>query len=814
MFKSYLLFTFCLVVSICPAQETKTLKATRITTPPKIDGILDDAVWQELPIYEDFYMLEPSNEGLAPADRQSKVQMAYDNKAIYVAAYLYDDDPENIAQQFSQRDNVFVQADNFSVAINTLNDGINETRFWVTSAGTIGDSRVSQNGNDFSFNVVFECRVTKDDKGWYAEFKIPYRALRFPEVEVQDWSVNFRRRLLRQNETHSWNRIDRSIGRGTQYNGVVTGITNIDPPTRLTFFPFAQGLYTSFDGETDIEFAGGLDVKYGISDNFTLDAQLIPDFGQVAFDAVRLNLGPFEQTFGENRPFFTEGTELFDIGRIFFSRRIGNAPTGSIGALNDNEELIDEIPNNVRLLNSIKISGRTQNKLGIGLLNSITETTEVRIRDTITGNVREVVLEPFTNYNVFALDQQFNQNSSVSLINTNVIRSGSDFRDSNVSAFAFNIANKKNTYRTAGRAIYSLVSEPGGSTSGIQTEVDFFKTQGKWRYRAGHDFADTGLNINDLGLNFRNNFNNFVVGGSYQIFEPKGIFNTYRFNFNARHRRLYRPNVQTSNNINFNFFFFTRKRLAFGGGSNYNTENDDYFEPRLSGRFVTFPANWGGNFFISTDFRKKFALDFNMRARTFFGEQSNEQKNFGFSFEPRFRFSDKFLIVFATNYDERKNNFGWVDNTDTEVFLGQRDITTIENSINLGYNFDPYKAINLRFRHFWSTADYSADVFYVLNDDGTRTQIDDYDITEQRNPNTNFNIWNLDLSFRWRFAPGSEATLLYRNQIFNSDDLSTLNYTDSLNNLFDQPIQHTVSLRITYFIDYNNIKGVFNKSSS
>ncbi len=794
------------------AQESKELKATRVSTPPKIDGILDDTVWQELPLFGDFHMLQPSNEGLAPEDRQSKVQLAYDDKAVYVAAYMYDDQPEKILKQFSQRDNIFVQADNFSIAINTLNDGINETRFFVTSAGTIGDSRVSQNNEDFNFNVVFECRISHDSKGWYAEFKIPYRALRFPEVDVQNWSVNFRRRLVRQNETHTWNYVDRSQGRETQYNGVVTGIENINPPVRLTFFPFAQGLYTDFDGETTSEFAGGLDIKYGISDSFTLDAQLIPDFGQVAFDAVRLNLGPFEQTFGENRPFFTEGTELFEIGDIFFSRRIGNGPTGSIGALAENEEIIDEIPSNVNLINSIKISGRTKNKLGVGFLNSITERTDVLIRDTITGEERDVVLEPITNYNVFVLDQQFNQNSSVSLINTSVLRSGSNFRDANVSALAFDVSNKQNSYRSSGRIVYSNVRDIEENTSGIRTEFDFEKTKGQWRYRFGHDLADTQLDINDLGLNFRNNFNSFTAGGSYEIFEPKGIFNGYRFNVTVRHRRLFRPNVQTQNSINYNSFFFTRKRFAFGGGLNYNSDNDDYFEPRLEGRFVTFQSNLGGNFFISTDFRKRFAFDLRANGRTFFGNQ--DQENFGINFSPRFRFSDKFLVVLSTNYNEQKRNFGWVDNTDTEVFLGQRDITTFENTINLSYNFDPFKAIDLRFRNFWSTADYSANVFYTLNEDGSRTQIFDYDIEEQRNPNTNFNIWNLDLSFRWRFAPGSEATLLYRNQIFNSDTQSTLNYTDSLSNLFDQPIQHTISLRVTYFIDYNNIKGLFGKKTS
>ncbi len=812
MFRRLSVFSFVIAVFLQQSTlaQKKELTATRINTPPKIDGVLDDAIWGELTTYSDFQMFEPGNEGTIEEAFRTEIKMAYDDKAVYVAAYLYDPSPDSIASQFSQRDEVFVQADHFMVALNTYDDGINETRFFVTSAGTIGDQRVTQNDRDFGFNVVFQCRVSRDEKGWYAEYRIPYNALRFPEVDVQNWSVNFYRRLLRKNETHTWSRIERGIGRDTQYNGLVKGIQDIDPPVRLTFFPFAQAQTVTFDGESETNFAGGLDIKYGLSDSFTLDAQLIPDFGQVAFDNVVLNLGPFEQTFSENRPFFTEGIDLFQKGRVFFSRRIGGNPSGSVENLAENEEVIDQ-PDNVKLLNSLKISGRTRKGLGVGILNSIGENTFATIRDTITGISREERIEPLTNYNVFVLDQQFNQNSSVSLINTSVIRSGSRFRDANVTGGIFDIADKGNNFRSSGRAIISNVRTSEGIKTGFQSEFDFFKISGAWRYRVGHDFANTTLDINDLGLNFRNNFNNFTAGGSYELIQPRGRFNRYRISVTARHRRLYRPSVQTRNSININSFFATQERFAFGLDADYNSRNNDYFEPRVEGRFVIFEPNASLRGFISTDFRKKFAFDLRGNVRQWYGNQ--DQINYSLNFSPRYRFSDKFLLVISSDYSTRRKNFGWVDNTDTDVFLGLRDVTSFENSIRASYNFDPFKAIDLRLRNFWSVADHSSNVYFILNDDGTRTQIDTYDTTVQRDPNTNFNIWNMDLSFRWRFAPGSEATLLYRNQIFNSDDQSQLNYTESLSTLFDQPLQHTLSLRVTYFIDYNNIKSVFKKHS-
>ena len=580
---SYFKIFFLLgIVFTSHAQNNKELIATRITNAPKIDGVLDDEVWKSLPKYGNFNMYEPGNEGDITEAYQSEIQMGYDDKAVYFAAYLYHPNPTSIAQQFSQRDEIFVQADHFAIALNTYNDGINETRFFITSAGTIGDARVVQDDFDFSFNVVFDAKISMDEKGWYTEFKIPYNALRFPEIEVQNWSVNFYRRLTNKNETHTWNFIENSIGVETQYNAPIKGVSKIDPPTRLLFFPFVQGLTTSLDGETETSFSAGLDAKYGLSDSFTLDATLIPDFGQVGFDAVELNLGPFEQTFQEQRQFFIEGVELFNKGNIFFSRRIGNEPTGNAeDALQENEEVAAS-PNNVNLLNALKVSGRTKGNLGIGVLNAITERTFATVRDTLTGTTREVAIEPLANYNVITLDQQFNQNSSVSLVNTNVLREGS-FRDANTTALAFDIANKKNTYRTSGRAIVSNLMNPEGTTTGFRSEFDFFKTQGKFRYRFGHDFADKSYDINDLGLNFRNNFNSFTVGASYEIFEPTKVFNRYRFSLTARHRRLYEPNVLTSNNLNLNWFFVTTERFAFGGFLGYNSDNDDYFEPRMDG---------------------------------------------------------------------------------------------------------------------------------------------------------------------------------------------------------------------------------------
>ena len=239
---------------------------------------------------------------------------------------------------------------------------------------------------------------------------------------------------------------------------------------------------------------------------------------------------------------------------------MGGGPSGDVEDLADHE-IVSESPEKVNLLNAVKISGRTKDKLGVGFFNAITEKTYATVEDTITLNKREVLVEPLSNYNIVVLDQQFNDNSSISLINTNVTRDG-HFRDGNASAFVFDVADKGNHFRGSGRAIVSNVNSVDGTKTGFLSELDIFRIKGKFRYRVGHDFANTTYDINDLGVNFTNNFNNFVAGVWYQIFEPTKTFNTYRIGVTARHRRLYKPDVQTANNFNLDAWFVLTERFC------------------------------------------------------------------------------------------------------------------------------------------------------------------------------------------------------------------------------------------------------------
>lgn len=801
----FLLISCSFSYSQSSSQPRKIYTTQKIENPPKIDGILNEEVWENAEIADDFVMFEPGDGDPIPESHKTVARILYDDEAIYVSAFLKEENPEKILRQFTQRDNIN-QSEFFFIDINTYDDGENQTRFIVTSAGTQADARITGNNEDFAYNVVWESAISQDEKGWYVEIKIPYAALRFPEKPTQLWGIQFAREITHLNATYVWNYVDKSVGQFSQYTGLLKGISKIDPPVRLSLYPFTSMEVDQFDGNTDFNFNAGMDLKYGINDSFTLDMTLVPDFGQTAYDEVVLNLGPFEQVFGENRAFFTEGTELFNKGDLFYSRRIGSTPIGFNEAqteLLENEEILEN-PDRTDLLNALKVSGRTDRGLGIGFFNAITNKAEAIFRDTITGATRSKITEAAANYNILVLDQRFNKNSSISLINTNVTRNG-HFRDGNVTGFLFDIYNKKNSFNFEGQAKMSNVNLPGQNKTGFASFLSVERTKGNIRYQLANDFANETYDINDLGINFTNNYNDFSGSLSYQIFEPTGNYNNYRIGLYGQHLRRYKPNVTVNTGVGGEFFASTRNRFAFGGSMDINSEFKDYFEPRAEDTYVLYKPFGSLSGFISTDYRKTFAYDIRLYFEEYY---KTSQSDFNLSLEPRYRFSSKFNMIYEFEYSYQNDRPSFVMQKREQIIFGIRDQKSIENSLNGSYNFNTRQGLNLSFRHFWSTASFAKNNYSELIGKGNLRPID-YEITNGNDPDANFNIWNLDLSYRWQFAPGSEAVLLYRNSIFNEDKLSNLNFEESLDNLFEQPARHNVSLRIVYFIDYNRVKNLF-----
>ncbi|ESU29435.1 hypothetical protein FLJC2902T_08380 [Flavobacterium limnosediminis JC2902] len=739
-------------------------------------------------------MFQPDNGKPELEEEKSIVKIAYDNEGLYIGAELYQN-KENILKEITQRDN-FGTSDHFGIFLNGYNDGQQDFRLIVSAAGTQMDCIATQeNGEDYSWDAIWYSEVKQTDFGWVVEMKIPYAAIRFSSKDKQTWGLNIFREVRYKKQKYAWNKIDTNIGNIIQQAGILTGIENIKPPTRLFFIPYASSYVNHNDAGTETTFKGGMDIKYGINDSFTLDAILVPDFGQTTFDNKILNLGPFEQQLNENRSFFTEGTDLFNKGGLFYSRRIGSTPSGDV-TLNDNEE-IEKMPAAIDLLNALKVSGRTSKGLGIGVLNAVTEETKATVINTATGEKRGVVVEPLANYNVLVFDQRFRKNSSITLVNTNVTRDGS-FRDANVSALLFDLNTKGNTYKLSGNFKYNHINDVEDK-NGYSSNIYLAKTFGKYRFNAGANYVSEDFDINDLGINFTNNYHNAFANFSYRILNPTKIFNTFYLNANSslewQNTTGLVQNAWFSGSMNAS----NKRNDDFGIGVDINPiVTYDFYQPRTAGRYVYRPKNIGGWIYYSSNYNNPFAIDFNPY---FYVYDQDKRNSYGFNLSPRYRFSDQLFLTYGLNIARDNDDKGYVDHKDTDIIFANRDVTTIENSIGGKYAVNSKMTFNLRVRYYWSYSEIKN--YLTLLEDGYFEPNTTYD----ENNNDNFKSWNYDLSYTWWFAPGSQVSVLYRNNATHYEQRLNKNIIDNLAHTLENDLNHTFSVSVKYFIDYNKAKN-------
>ena len=802
-----ILFIGVLLFSFFGYSQKKVLQTKFISESITIDGKLDEKIWESASEASNFIMFEPDNGKPIPDTKKTEVKVVYDNDAIYIAAILYDNEPSKILKEITKRDE-FGTSDLFGVFINGFNDGQQDFQFYVNAADGQADCLTTDaNGEDYSWDAVWNSKVVITDKGWVVEMRIPYAALRFSGEKKQTWGLNFFREIKRDRQKYTWNLIDTKVGTFTQQAGTLEGIENIKTPTRLFLLPYSSFyLNANANQKTYGTLKGGLDIKYGINDAFTLDAILIPDFGQTKYDDQILNLGPFEQQFNENRPFFTEGTDLFSKGNLVYSRRIGGSPS-KYPTTETNETIIDN-PASVNLINALKVSGRTKDGLGIGILNAVTEKTNATILNNDTQETRREVVEPLANYNVLVLDQRFHKNSSISFVNTNVTRNG-NFRDGNVSALVWDLNTKKNTYNLSGDFKYSYVNDLKDK-KGIATTLNFAETSGKYRYSFGGDLYTKDYDNNDLGINFETNYYSFYGNANYRILNPTKHFNSFRLNYNNFIQFQKETGKIQGSNFNVNVNIDTKKNHYLGFGINVDPfEKYDYYEPRTDNRYVIRPARYSSWLYFSSNYNYKFAFDFNP-SYTILNEPGRE--TYEFSLGPRYRFNDKFALNYNFNFFRQNNNKGFIDSIDEDlnsstentIIFANRNVVTYSNTLSGKYSINSKMNFNLSARQYWSYAENKN--FLTLEQNGRLVNNTNY----SENKDSSFYSWNFDLSYSWWFAPGSQVSVLYRNNAANFENIINKNFDQNVTNLLNNDaLSHVISVSVRYFIDYNEVKNKF-----
>ena len=838
MLRKLLIAALCFLHLVAQSQP-KDLVAVKATTPPVINGELNDPVWQTAPLANEFIQNFPAY-GLA-ASVKSEVRILYDDEAVYIGAYLFDD-PASIRKQITSRDNEQRQdVDYFSVFFDTYNDLQNGFQFLVTTANVQSDARIGGNGGtdfgdfgDKTWDAVWQSNVRMQTDGWTVEMRIPYISLRFSKKEVQTWGLQLLRFTRRNNESGYWNPVDPTVRGFVNQFGKLTELRDIQPPLRLSFSPYVSGGIRVHPEGSDIRNTwlrnGGMDVKYGINESFTLDATLIPDFGQVISDNIINNLSAFEIRFNENRPFFTEGTELFNKAGLFYSRRIGATPIGyqSVRSFADTQTAYQLLrnPSVTQLYNGIKFSGRTRRKLGIGVFNAVTAPMNARLRNIITDEDTLIRTEPLSNYNIIVLDQALKGQSSITLTNTNVTRQGSA-RDANVSSLDWSLFSPDNQFRLGGTARYSKVFGyspfPGGINliydtitrngslmvkpyDGYSAALDLGKVSGKLQYSVGTNLTSHTYDPNDLGyIQFANNVN-YEGNISYNQPTETKRFVTYRYALAVRSLYLYKPYRFAEVNINASAFWVFKNfwDITFSVNS-YPSSQYDFFDLRTTNRFITRPAEVTFGLNGSTDSRKKWFFNYD------FGYSFRDASDNGYNryeLGLRYRFSNNFTLSTSLfrQYENNQRGFAFMRELNGEPIAGFRNYTDVQALLTGVYNFTSRLNFTLRARHYWNKVRYNS--FYNVDSEGTMIPRPFISGTEE-----NYNVFNVDAFLTWDFRYGSRMILGWKNWIddYLGVDPQYRAYARNLSKTFSIPHGNELTVKVIYFLDYNQLRKKITK---
>lgn len=794
--------------------SNKTVFFNRTQQSIRIDGKMDDPAWSEAIAVTDFVQFLP-DEGHAPTQKTS-VRVLYNNYALFVIAQMYDTHPDSILRELGSRDDEGVNADFFYFGVDPYNSRQDAFVFGVSAAGV----QVDYKYNDNTFDAAWYSAVQHNKDGWCAEFMIPYSAIRFPKEAVQKWAVEFGRKIRRNREADQWVLTPNGKANPLRFWGMAKGVENIKSPVRLSFTPYVSSylIHSRNEGENPTNsfiYNAGTDLKYGLDERFTLDMTLLPDFGQVQSDNKVKNLSYRETVYDENRPFFKEGVDLFNKGNfLFYSRRIGKAPFGidNVETQLVPGETILENPGQVKLLNATKISGRTNNGLGIGFFNALTDNMYATVEDQ-NGNKRKILTEPLTNYNLIVLDQQLKNNSSIYFLNTNVARSHR-YNNANVTSSGFTFFEKTSTYSLEARASVSqILSKPLDITQnvfndkmGYQYYVGTKKNSGNFNYELSREVFNHTFDSRDMGYLVVNNYVSHTLKLAYNQYTSSPLlqnsFNNISFNYLQHYLTLQRTgfsiDLSSFNTLHSYHSFF------FGGGVS-PISSRDYNEPRDTVHFSRtseFYYTYAG---ISSDYRKRLAIDLQLNQSDFFSSNYNrfpESPEFGLKSTLRYRFSNNFTLSYKLTISHNPYDAGFATKDSNAIIFGGRKIRTIINTLSGRYIFSNTMFINLNVRHYLNVGEY-LDYFTLMNNGDLVLNAKDYRLSYS----TNF--FNIDFVYSWVFSPGSLLSIVYKTEL-DRDMLihePSVGLQENFRNTIDNPLFQSASLSIKflYYLDYQNL---------
>jgi hypothetical protein len=772
-----------------PTTTEQDALATRINDRIDIDGVLDEEAWSMGRSVIDFIQYTP-NEG-KPASEPTKVIVLYDDAALYIGFMCYESEPEKMVRIMGERDSG-VAADRVQIEIDSYHDHLTSFFFEVNVSGTLRDGyRFGVGDNyDMTWNSVWEAETSIGPEGWSAEFRIPYNCLRFNEAAENVWGMNLYRHIMTKNEYVIWHyNADTHADDIAAFRHLVN-LEGIKPTRHFEVLPYFVSSQhndpntVNYKADLDLKSDIGVDLKYGITPNLTLDATINPDFGQVESDPAIINLSTFETFYEEKRPFFIEGADKFRTDyRLFYSRRIGRAPAASP----DDLDYWISRPTRTTILGAAKLTGKTASGWELGLLNAVTDREYATYLNTDGEQIRTVVMDE-ANYNIARVKKEFDSGSSIGILTTAHHQNGE--LPTYAGGIDWEFFFRGREYSISGQTVGN---RPGGGETGMGLGTEFSKNSGKHiRGSIGLEYKSRELDLNKTGFLSRPDYLGSWGWLQYRIAQPSRIIRQGSHNINFwEGQNLDGDLIELGGNYD-NWFEFNNLWKAGFGVSSHFPHYDD--RETRGGPLVKIPYNWSFWIWGETDGSKPLVANVNPAFGTvrdgswadfYLWFQLRPRENLRFHFGPGVEIQNdvsRWLTDTEDNNGERIDIFGELDYR--EVNMNIRSTMIFRRSMTL----------TLYSQIFIGAGDYSDFRQFVPPDDFT-----DLTVSYDDNPDFNYKSFKLNAVFRWEYMPGSDLYIVWTQARDAYDGFGNFRFNRDFDGVFDTVSDNVFLAKINYW---------------
>ena len=814
-------------------------RAARTSGTLRIDGRLDEPVWASAAVTDSFVQIDPA-EGM-PASQRSGVRVLYDDDFLYVGARLYDSGRGTA--RLGRRDMDQGDSDWFAVLIDSYHDHRTAFGFEVNPAGVRRDEIRTIDVDDNTWDPVWDAATSVDSAGWAAEIRIPFSQLRFSAAPEQTWGIQFDRVIGRSREHVVSTFIPKSERGGVPLFGHLTGLEGVRPGKRLELLPYTleRSSYVSpgenpFRSYPDHALSAGGDLLYRVTSNLTLNAAFNPDFGQVELDPAVVNLGVYETFFQEKRPFFIEGSEIFDFGaagtsggQIFYSRRIGRAP--SLAPPSDESD----VPDATTILGAGKLSGKPGG-WSVGVLEAVTAREEARYRTPAIPDGRYAV-EPLSNYFVgrtrrewrggqsivggvlTAVDRDLASDSLKVALHSAAYAGGIDFRhewgnrrwavygDGELSRVLGSTRailatqQRSNHFFQRPDADHLEVDTSATSLTGYSVNLQLSKQSGEhWRGGIGSALTSPKYEVNDLGYSYRTDRRDFQASLTYLENRPGKFLR----NWNATGTGRLERNYAWQSILSYTSLTAAAQTPGYwsleAGATRYFRAHDD----RLTrgGPLAIRPAWWSGSSTIASDVRKPLTGTLSLSGDRYESGAWDWSMSLTVGLKPSTRWNlslgpDISRLHTPAQYVITVVDASYAPTYGRRYVFAPLDQTSVGLELRLNWTFTPRLSLETYAQPLLSSADY-----------GDATQLvapNTYDFVAYAGPvpNRDFNLRSLrgNAVLRWEWRPGSTLYFAWQQRRSDVADTGDFEFDRDRSALFRTRPDNIFLVKVNYWIN-------------